>query len=105
MTNELELRLECMKLAVEITPASMYPQTDKILANADMILKYITNDSEVTFDSLKEKETSEVMENIFGIIPVFIELFNKISSKPEDMEPAQTELKTAKKTKKQEDAV
>lgn len=99
MTNELELRLESMKLAVEIIPASMYPQTDKILANADIILKYITNNGDITFDSLKEKETSEVVENILGIIPVFIELLDKVSSNKEDPEVTQSELKTAKKNK------
>lgn len=105
MNNELELRLECMKLAVEITPASMYPQQEKILANADLVLRYITKNGEVTFESLKEKETSNIMERVLGIIPVFADLFDKASPAQEDEHPMPPELKPAKKTKKQEEAV
>lgn len=101
MTNELELRLECLKMGVQITPSSAIPNVEKILANADTVLNYVTNNGELTFESLKAKETERSIESIIGIVPLFMSLFESISAKP----TAEEKPKSAVKTKKQEESL
>lgn len=70
MNNELELRLECMKLAVAITPTLGIPIQDRIADNFNFILNKVTDNGNTTFDSLKEKRAGETIESITSIMSI-----------------------------------
>lgn len=79
MVNDIELRLECVKLAADI---SSYESKD-LFDLADRIYNHVTNDGDATFDSLKKKNAEEMIDRLFGLIPLiegFMSAFSEIKN-------------------------
>lgn len=103
MTNELELRLECMKLAVAITPALNIPIRNKIVDNFNFILDNVTDNGSITFDSLNEKKVEGAISNLVGFISIAEEFIKGFKTEDEEELPIpekelkNEEVKTSKK--------
>lgn len=103
MTNELELRLECMKLAVAITPALNIPIRNKIVDNFNFILDNVTDNGSITFESLKEKKVEDIMSNLVGLMSIADEFIKGIKIEEEEELPVpeeeikEEEVKASKK--------
>lgn len=90
MGNEIELRLECVKLASGV---SQYEDKD-LFDIADKIYNYVTKEGDVTFDSLKKKNAEETIDRLFGLIPLiegFISVFSE-NNEADNLEKEKEEI-------------